>query len=177
MSLPKLLYNILIWHRTRDLGPADLARSFPDTIYGNANICSKYCRPLRSFPICSQLFLCVKICCLLFFPLSSCLSGLVGAVFGQISMQEGSSSPSCRHVVPLNLDIAPAAAVRAARRTPDKGARPRYGPRASPCAPLLLLLLAGGKAGCQPGRWSCASPATLLPPSAAPVPPPPFSRQ
>ena len=72
--------------------------------------------------------------------LFSCLSGLVGAVFGQISMQEGAhqaSSPSCRHVVPLNLDIAPAAAVRAARRTPDKGARPRYGPRASPCAPAL----------------------------------------
>ena len=62
LSLPKLLYNILIWHRTRDLGPADLARSFPDTIYGNANICSKYCRPLSSDPSQSALnYFCVWI--------------------------------------------------------------------------------------------------------------------
>ena len=42
---------------------------FVCVICGNANICTKYCRPLRSFPICCQLFLCVKICCLFFSPL------------------------------------------------------------------------------------------------------------
>ena len=94
--------------------------------------------------------------------LFSCLSPCPGGCrVGGHQYAERAPTASCRHVVPLNLDIAPAAAaVRAARRTPDKGARPRD----RPCAPLPCLLLAGGRACCQPGRWSCATKAPVLPP-------------